>query len=38
MMIGGGILFTIGLGMFIYAALSSVKVDEISAQENSLSA
>ncbi|MBT3314018.1 MAG: hypothetical protein HN390_05350 [Anaerolineae bacterium] len=38
MMIGGGVLFAVGLGMFIYAALSSVKVNEASAQEKSLSA
>lgn len=29
MMIGGGILFIIGLGMFTYAALSSAKVKEV---------
>jgi len=38
MMIGGGILFVVGLGMFIYAALNSVKVNEIVPQESGISA
>ena len=37
MMISGGILFVVGLGLFIYAALSSAKVNEIIPQENSIS-
>ncbi len=38
MMIGGAILFTIGLGMFIYAALNNVEVNKTTTQKNSLSA
>ncbi len=38
MMIGGGALFVIGLGMFVYAALNSATVSEAFPQESSLSA
>ncbi len=38
MMIGGGILFMIGLSAFIYAALSDTKVNETLPQEGSFSA
>ncbi|MBT3190290.1 MAG: hypothetical protein HN736_13850 [Anaerolineae bacterium] len=38
MMIGGGILFVVGLGMFVYAALNSATVSEALPQESSLSA
>jgi len=38
MMLGGGILFTIGLGIFVYAALNSAKVGETLPQESNLSA
>ncbi|MBT3321106.1 MAG: hypothetical protein HN392_02360 [Anaerolineae bacterium] len=38
MMIGGGILFIIGLGMFIYAALNSATVSKTLPQESNLSA
>ncbi len=38
MMIGGGALFVIGLGMFVYATLNSAIVSEALPQESSLSA
>lgn len=38
MMFGGGILFAVGLGMFIYAALKSTQVNEVAPQESSISA
>ncbi len=38
MMIGGGILFIVGLGMFVYAALNSANVNEVVLQDSSISA
>ncbi|OQY33563.1 MAG: hypothetical protein B6I38_03445 [Anaerolineaceae bacterium 4572_5.1] len=38
MMVGGGILFIIGLGMFVYAVLNSAKVNEVIPQKSSASA
>ncbi len=38
MMIGGGILFALGLGMFVYAALHSANVSEVALQDSSISA
>ena len=38
MMIGGGALFAVGLGMFIYAALKSAKVSEALPQKSKISA
>ena len=38
MMIGGGILFALGLGMFVYTALHSANVSEVALQDSSISA
>jgi len=38
MMVGGGTLFVFGLGLLIYAAGSSTKVNEIALQDSSISA
>ncbi|MBC8336593.1 MAG: hypothetical protein ISR59_06855 [Anaerolineales bacterium] len=38
MMVGGGILLVVGLGLLIYAAVSSATVNEIAVQDSSISA
>lgn len=38
MMVGGGILFAVGLGMFVYAALKSANESEVVAQKSGVSA
>jgi len=38
MMVGGGTLFVVGLGLLIYTAVSSAKVNEIAMQDSSISA
>ena len=38
MMIGGGILFVIGLGMFTYAALSNTTIHEVASKKSNISA